>query len=87
MSPEWMAALAIAFTSNIIALVWNASRVNSTVNRLTESVGMLDRTLDKLAESLTVESRINAVQDTRLESLGKRLDNLDADISELRRGR
>jgi hypothetical protein len=73
-TPEWMAALAVAFTSNIVALVWNASRVNSTVGRLTDSVGMLDRTLDKLAESLTVESRINAVQDTRLESHTKRLD-------------
>lgn len=84
MTPEWM-ALGGAFVANILALVWNASRVNSTVGQLTKSVGALDRTLDKLAESLTVESRINAVQDARLESHSKRLDAHDVDIQDLRR--
>jgi hypothetical protein len=48
---------------------------------------VLDNTLDKLAESLTVESRINAVQDARIESHTKRLDAHDTDISELRRNK
>jgi hypothetical protein len=84
MTPEWM-ALGLAFLANVATLIWNASRVNGTVNRLTESVGALDKTLDKLAESLTAESRINAVQDARLEGHTKWLETHDLDIAELRR--
>jgi hypothetical protein len=83
-NPEWV-VIGLAFLANICALIWNASRVNSTVGQLTRSVASLDNTLDKLAESLTVESRINAVQDARIESHTKRLDAHDTDISELRR--
>ena len=77
MSLEWV-ALGITMGANVIALAWGAARVSTTVDRL-------DKTLDKLADALTVESRINAVQDTRLNNHEKRLDDHDDEIDNLRR--
>jgi hypothetical protein len=36
-NPEWV-VIGLAFLANICALIWNASRVNSTVGQLTRSV-------------------------------------------------
>lgn len=62
---EW-----ILVGGNVIALVWGASRVSTTVTRL-------DKTLDKLADAVATETETNAVQNERLSSHEKRLDVLE----------
>jgi ABC-type transporter Mla subunit MlaD len=79
MSAEWL-ALGLMVIGNVMALIWGAARVSGTVDRL-------DKTLDKLADSLAVESRVNAVQDARLDDHDRRLDEHADDITDLRRAR
>jgi hypothetical protein len=62
---EW-----ILVAGNVMALVWGASRVSTTVARL-------DKTLDKLADAVATETETNAVQNERLSSHEKRLDVLE----------
>lgn len=86
MAAEWWALLVTAAGMGF-GLVWGAARISSTTERL-------DRTLDKLADALAVESRSNAVQDTRLDGLderlvdqGRRLDGHDERFNRMERGR
>ena len=62
---EW-----ILVAGNVMALVWGAARVSTTVARL-------DKTLDKLADAVATETETNAVQNERLSSHEKRLDVLE----------
>jgi ABC-type transporter Mla subunit MlaD len=79
MNAEWL-ALGLVLLGNVAALIWAAARISGTVDRL-------DTTLDKLADSLAVESRVNAVQDERLDSHDKQLTQYGQDISNLWRTR
>ena len=78
MDEEMIALIGLGVTvlANVAALAWGASRVSATVSRL-------DRTLDKLNDTVVQEGRLNAVQDQRLDEHGRRLDSHDKEIDQL----
>jgi hypothetical protein len=79
MNAEWW-ALGAALLAQIVAMVWGASRLSGTVDRL-------DKTLDKVANSLEAESRVNAVQDERLDAHDRILGQHENTINSLWRQR
>jgi ABC-type transporter Mla subunit MlaD len=79
MNAEWW-ALGAALLAQIVAMVWGASRLSGTVDRL-------DKTLDKVANSLEAESRVNAVQDERLDAHDRILEQHGNTINSLWRQR
>ena len=63
-----LVGLALTVFANVVALVWGASRMSGTVDRL-------DETLKEVVKSLAAEAKSNAVQDERLNHHDDRLNN------------
>ncbi len=65
-----LGGLGLTVLANVIAVVWSASRISTTVDRL-------DETLDRVVISLGSESLKNATQDARLDAHHARLTRLE----------
>ena len=70
MNAEFLTFIGLVGVANILAWVWGASRMSSTIDRL-------DETLKEVVRSLAAEAQANAVQNERLDTHDDRLKNHD----------